>query len=286
MSRSLLSVLLLSPVLGWAQLSPITLDLGNGQTALVRGAGACADVVTVNWQLGAVQACADLNIWLSGAASCADSPAADDRVIRTVSAASLAGTRSGSVTFPISDLPMFKTAACPVPNAELVNRVCASTRTQISFLGDCSSVVKNTEQVTVSFDSKPPRTPSLIEVTPRNQGLGVEVDLAPDVFAFRVEAAVAGSGAWVSGPLLAIGAAPVIDGLTNNILYDVRVVAEDAVGNATPPSNVQQGTPVESCGFPCQLRGVNVDGGCAAAGGFAPWGLVVSLWLLWKRRSK
>lgn len=280
MQRTLLPLLLVSNA---AAAQAVVLDI-NGADGVTVGAESCADTITVNYRTS-VSACSNFKIWLAES-TCGDEPAAADVLVREMSPAQLSANRTGTVSFVVSDLPMFKMAACPRPGTSAINKICASVKSFSGFTGtDCTTYQKS-PKTEVAYDALPPAAPSLISVSARSGGLGLEVHLDADVAAFRIEAAVAGSGAWTesTGTLL-IGTPAIINNLANNVAYDVRVFAEDDVGNASAASNVLQGTPVESCGFPCQLGDTNVDGGCSSAGGFALLPGLLSLWLVRRRRQ-
>ena len=280
--RRLLPPLLLLPGLAFAQLSAIALDL-NGEDSVTVGSASCEEVLTVRWTINPFGACSDLNIWLAES-NCGNEPAAGEHVVRSLSTSQLATNTEGSATFTVSNLPAFKTTACPRPDLQVTNKVCGAFKVT-NTLGQCDTVHKDST-VSVVYDSKPPPTPVLTSVDPLDGALNANFEVPEDAFAFRVEVTETGTDAWRSTGLLTAGAAARFEGLVNGTVYDVRVIVEDEATNASPPSNVLQGTPLDSVGFWEKYKGGGGagNGDCSSAGGFALWPALISMWAMGRRR--
>ena len=209
-----------------------------------------------------------------------------DVTVLTVPVADFNTTRTGAGECAVNRLPIFGEEACGVLQAEVDARLCGRVKA-LNSIGDCSTFVKATGLL-VTFDSAAPlpagdhQRPRRARRQPAGHGH------LPGPGRLRTEIAPAGSTEFVSGSTTITNTRSVtINNLENGKTYSVRVVALDAAGNESEPSDTAEGTPVPTQGFwgNYQDAGGQDTGGCSAVGGISASWALLALGLLRRRRS-
>ncbi len=290
--RFLLIALTLTATAAWSQTAVFQISLPNNEIDVRLKRTPCDDTHTVSWTYNSTAAvCDDLHFWIAD--SCADTVPTDVTIIKTVSKAEVTSSRGGTVSFSVSDLPIFQkgTATCPADGTEVTYKLCGLVPTPGGVVGDCStnSRVPQKSSISVTYDAKPPDAPSIDSVSPLDQALSVRLSVPSDASRARVHVEKAdGTGArtveQASGLTLFK-----VDGLENNVTYQVTATAVDAADNESAVSEMLEGTPIHTLGFFDKYvgEGGQETGGCgAAAGGLTGGGVmaVLAFWLSSRRK--
>lgn len=239
---------------------------------MVAGTDDCDKVVRVAFTLSANVLCSGLEVWVSQK-ECADASANGDLVLGTSTLVDLQSSRTGTFEFKIRELPVFTAAdagTCGATGLNSEHHVCGAFKAA-SY--DCSSspvVVKAGTSPTVTYDSQAPVAPVINTVAAADGALTVAYSAsASDAVRVNLELRAAGQtefGFFQSG---AAGDNRVrLEGLQNDLAYEVRALSLDLAGNVSEPSNVVTATPLHTQGFfeVCQRSG-GCGQGCAAVGG-------------------
>lgn len=269
----------------------------GGRDSLTAGPNECASSVQVTWETTVTSglACQDLTLWVTTGNSCGTAPGASDLVLDPpVSSTVWISQRTGTYSIQVGDLPIFSASdagTCPLNGVEQVHRVCGYSKYTLTDCGGTfgqPTEVKPTTPPTLTFDAKPPATPSISAVTPLDGALLVTYTAGADADTIGLDYRVQGDPDFAPGPEGPSTAGPLqLSGLQNGTTYEVRAWAKDSAGNKSGESGIQSGTPVLSYGFFKTYKdaGGAEDGGCSHAGTAAPLLLaLLSLWPLARRR--
>jgi hypothetical protein len=274
--RVVLALALTVSSLAWGQLQ---LQVQESDE-LVLGTDSCGEVVAVSFEVTSLGTnCSDLTFWVT-AGDCGETRGASD--VAVGSAVDWTQTRSGSFTFPVTDLPIFDTGDGGVGGCgaaiEDTARVCGAFKT--ASLIDCgtTTTVRDTSPPSVVYDGQPPATPTLLEVLPLDAAAQVNADPNDaDAVVVQIELRELGQTTWRIQEIYSAdlnGAR--IDGLTNGVTYEVRVTTEDAAGNRSAPSAILEVTPQPTLGYWTRYQqaggaevGCNSTLGGLSAGGMA-----------------
>jgi uncharacterized protein (TIGR03382 family) len=235
--------------------------------------------------LGSGNACANMQIFVTNAQSCPNSPntggSADagsgtpDLIIGTVDLATLA-TGSGTIQAQrLRDMPGLG-GSCP-DGVNVTNAVCASVQTRAVGATSCDTVQTSTTNLTLQYDAKPPDPPSMNLLA---QDAKIVVQLGPQgetLQRYETQYAEAPPGdagpVWRQGPNLEATKTSVsITGLTNGQEYLVQARSVDVVDNVSAYTAPLSATPEASNGFWGEYKdaGGHELGGCSATGAAVP----------------
>lgn len=303
--RVLLAVAVLVSSSALAQTSGLTLSLTSSQTTF--GHDNCRDRISVSWTATPPTTnCTvnDLQIYVTTASSCTSTgPAAGD-YSQTITSSNWQANRQGTVTIPVSALPVLTTGTdggaidCASSSVQATMTVCGHYSYITSSLGTCSSTATD---VTVAaspqiiFDTQNPNAPTITAVHSLDSALGVDVTAASgattndtaggiDVY-YRVSGT---NQVWTLGGQGTPDSTITVSGLTNNVSYDVAARAIDEANNYSDYSASMTGVPLPTRGFWENYKndGGAERGGCSVAGGLG-LGLVPLLLGAWAlRRSR
>jgi hypothetical protein len=292
--RFLLIALTLTASTALAQTTgTIALAGTSNETSYQVGKNSCADTRIVNWTVNTTGTlCADLEFWLVAGTSCSDDRGSNE-LLQKVEQSTLLTTRSGQVSFKVSELPAFKgTSAieCPAADRQDEYRLCAATKLGSAVIGDvCSSTSPQKKDFQVIYDAKPPDAPSIDKVAALDEALSVRVSVPDD--ANRLKVHVERQDGTGSRNLEQSSDQPLfrVENLENNVTYVVTATAVDSADNESDASEAQTGTPIHTLGFFDRYvdAGGQEMGGCgAAAGGLTGGGVlaVLGLWLSSRRK--
>jgi uncharacterized protein (TIGR03382 family) len=235
--------------------------------------------------LGSGTACANMQIFVTNAGSCPNSPntggGADagsgvaDVIIQTVDINTLA---TGSGTVPaqrLRDMPGLG-GSCP-DGITVTNAVCASVQTRAVGSTSCDTFQTSTTNLTLQYDAKPPVPPGM-NLLPQDAKIQVQLNAEGETLSrFEVQYAEAPPGDagpdWRQGPSLeATKTSVAITGLTNGVEYLVQARSVDVVDNVSAFNTPLSATPQSSNGFWGEYKdaGGHDTGGCSSAGAAFP----------------
>jgi hypothetical protein len=297
----LVACLLLLPRLVFAQGAtlPITISGGVQVSGVTRvGPRDCNSTLPIQWGFPTAAVipgtvCSAPQFWITSG-SCLDTgPASGDLVLRPTFATT---DRSGTFNpVAVSDLPLQTADAgggCGNLAANVTLLVCALVKYNNSLIGSCGtndSTLHATNSPTIQYRGAPPAAPTLNDVTPQDQALGVNVSASTDANLIHVELRPLGQGDFAEvATFTPDKSSASITGLQNGTTYEVRAYVDDGVGNNSQYSATLQATPVQSDGFfqTYHRLGGSETGGC---GGALPGALGIPLALggyRWLRRKR
>jgi hypothetical protein len=296
MKRLLLLTCALFSLGASAQAFAFRLPSDTTSTSYTYGAAKCSDTITMSWNY-VLQVSGtpndSLQIWATTTSSCADTPGTNDVVLTTVTWPLVASTRQGSFTVKLSSLPSFTadggTTTCPTPSpASLTSNLCGvMPYLYSSGLGGSTQYAKAVAFPMI-YDTLPPGVPAIVTTVAQDSSVSVGFTADSDTTTVTVE---------VMGPadpdFKEVGSATVANtstvrgtGLTNNLVYQVRIRAIDAAGNVSNPSATVSVTPIDTIGFFGYYaeQGGDLNGGCATAPGLMT--LLLAAFALRHRRMK
>ncbi|HYO59441.1 MXAN_2561 family MXYO-CTERM-anchored protein [Archangium sp.] len=273
-----------------------------GTDALSVGPELCGQTVTFNWKV-AGNLCADLSLWITTDTDCKETAsgqtAGSSFELSSISRTTIAQRNgSGTATFEVSRLPIFS-ASTPTDGGTGVTcsrdveiedtmQLCASTK-QFSdiYQTSCSTVVKATTPMDITYDTKRPVAPTISSVASLDEALQVEVDPPDD--ALQVRVVVRLDGAEVTSETQGVdrGAVKVTE-LENGVTYQLEAYSIDQAGNVSSAFASGEGTPNRTLGFYEKYKeaGGAEMGGCGATGGGFAGGAVLAalgFWLFSRR---
>jgi hypothetical protein len=245
------------------------------------GPGHCADTMHVNWvYLLAVRGTPNdsLQIWATPEASCGDQPMSGDQLFTSVSWPVVASTRSGGFELPLPSLPMFDGGTCPTTTSTAL--ICASMPYLYSgSIGGMTQYAKGTGFIV--YDPDPPAAPVITDSTGGSDWIDVEFVAPSDATTVTLEVRRPSDADFVRhGTDLADAGHTSAGGFQNGVACRVRLIATDAAGNESDPSNEVTVTPVA----PEVDAGAPDDGNEPKRGCTTAPGLFVALAALWLRR--
>jgi hypothetical protein len=252
--------------------------------------------------------CSVMQLWVTSLPDCAGSQAAGDLVLSPVQQGLIQTQKTGMVTFTVADMVNAASGgdggsfACGATGQEKTFAVCAGV--DMSFTSFCmtgsttrvQTAVNATPQTaaTITYDTLPPGTPTITSDPAEGLDSSLGLSFMPgsptatsDVFNFQTSTDDGGTWMTVKTGVSSTVGTTTIDGLTNNVVYQVRMFAVDAAGNQSPFSNVVDGMPVATSGFWGAYRSAGGGAqGCSAAPGAFGAGLGLLLALRWLRRRR
>jgi hypothetical protein len=295
MSRSLQArlmalTLLLGPALAAAQAAdatnPATLrsssDLTNNTYSF--NAGDCSGNISVTWTYvgtwGSSFSTA-LTLWSTTAGSCLTTgPSTTDLSYSSVPWLTFVTSKSGTFTVPISTLPGFNVDNgdggvknfCGETGVEVTQRLCGAI-SSITSAYSSTVTVNQPDPLILLYDTKPPAAPAVSDVGSLDSSAVVNFTYdtgTTTVYAQYSEAGLDGGDVWNDGPSVTVANTSklTIQGLTNNVVYDVQLFGVDQAGNVSEASAIAQVEPIHTIGFFETLHnaGSTEQGGCAVAG--------------------
>ena len=293
----MLPVLSLLPLLTTGQaFGAVTLTI-NGRSDVSVTPAQCSNDLAGRWEPALRGTfCSALQFWVTPG-ECRDTFAPGDLVLEEVTATDLVDGGFVPVTLvriPVNQLPLFTTGeggggvSCGALGVEHVYKFCSAVSMSLDFTCFSQTVVRGTP-ATIRYDTLAPPAPQLTNVEPLDSSISVGFTVTGDTHTVRAE---------VKGPLDAdfsrsetvttdVSTA-VVEDLTNDITYLVRVVAIDAADNVSAPSMEVEATPRASLGFwgVCREAGCPSRPGCSTvAGPYALAGLALLRLLARRRRA-
>ena len=278
---------LVLPVAAGAQ--ALTLNFTESSTATERtvGPASCGGVISLTYTaVTGLNLCQRLEVWASTAA-CEDERG-DAPLLASVSTTDLmlaGGTTTDEIEVAIASLPLYGESTCADFSGEGEAHLCATFGSRVGiYTSECTLFSASTEPVVI-FDAQPPPVPVISAVVPLDSALRVTVE-GSDYARLLVDISLAGSGEWIraSGAVTS-GSGVTIPQLANEVLYDVRVAAEDAALNVSEPSAVAQGMPIATQGFWGDYKDSGGgQAGCSTVGGGLAPAALLALGLLRRRR--
>ncbi|HEX8821610.1 MAG TPA: MXAN_2561 family MXYO-CTERM-anchored protein [Archangium sp.] len=251
----------------------VNLRFANGTESVSVSPRDCGNRrVVVTWTASGT-ACQELAVWLTEGTECKET--ADAQTTRysltSVTQTTLNQTRTGTLEFSVSSLPFSAptdggTRSCGVGDVEQEFRVCGSTKATDFYTGACSTTVTKASPGKIVYDSKAPEPPTIESVAQLDKALRVEVAGTSDVNEVRLVALRDGN--VVSQQTRGPGSIQV-EGLENEVTYQLEAYAIDAAGNESSSAATAEGTPIKTLGFYEKYReaGGKETGGCGATGG-------------------
>lgn len=254
------------------------------------GKGRCSGdstLVSVNWTR-TIQPCSSLVLYVTPNNACTDAPATGDYAVQEIPTSTFGATTTGSFTVDLSKLPFGASDAgtgCDASSDERTFRLCATTTAREGITSTCGSTTYKAAALKFVFDGKPPETPTITSASGLDRAVSVNVSVASDVTEVRV--VVSRAGEVVAERRQSVGAGAVrVEGLTNDVTYQVRASAYDQAENESPASESVDVTPVKTLGFIALYEDGEGSTGCGAADG-GVWGgamlAAVGFWLFSRR---
>ena len=269
---ALCTVAMLLPASALAQVTIRPQGSQNSTTYTFMGS-ACSTNLTLQWTAVAFQvapaAGTPLKLWAT-AGGCDTKKGSADIGFEDVPYTTLWGIKSGTFSVNLSKLPSFAatsadggttyTCGDPDVHVELTNSICGAYD-YYSTTGILSQY--QASSLTITYDTKPPGAPTLIDVS-------AEDSAAKATFSFTdnttdtIMAYAEHDGAVISASAQASAGFVHIEGLTNDVTYQVSLKAMDAAGNLSDPSaDTKAVTPMLTDGFFKVLK----DAGSTEPGG-------------------
>jgi hypothetical protein len=230
-----------------------------------------------------------LKIWASEGSSCPESPGSNDFAIADVPSSTVDAIKSGRTSVRVADLPGFSRAAASDGGTELpcgsatpftkTHVICGSASYALLAGISCATATKlAATPLKIIYDTQPPTAPKVTEYAAQDQAVRVGFTVDSDTSKVLVEARGPDDLDYVSrGETTASATYVRAEGLTNNVVYKVRLRAKDVAGNVSeasdPPIEV---TPIQTLGFwgAYKQAGGTDAGGCSTGVGLAPLLLV------------
>jgi hypothetical protein len=266
--RFLVGLSLLFPLAAFAQSLTLKVNgVGDNSGAPAFTTNRCSDTFQVNATQTGVP-CSSTTYWITASSSCGDSPSSANFDL------TFDVDSSGNKTIAVSDLPFFRGAdgGIPCPRAATQDHKVCGSFTASSGFGGCSSptTIHQSSAPTVRWKALPAAVPSIDSVSPKDGAIGLGLSITgTDALLIRIEVAVSGTGRFAEiASISATQPTYAINGLTNNVAYDIRVRSEDTIGNLSAYSPIATATPVASAGFYDVYRqaGGQELGGCGGLG--------------------
>lgn len=269
----------------------------NGADTLSVGPSQCGSTVPFNWTTSFVPCSGDLELWITVDSSCKDS--ADDQTGATFELDSISATTitnqngQGQSSFPVSSLPLFSSgdggAGCGASGISQTVRLCAAALRQPDIYSGCTSTVRVSTPLRISYDTQPPGAPTISGVSGLDKALRVNVSAPND--ANRVRVVVLRDDVEVSSRTEGVDVGSIrVENLENEVTYQVRAYAIDEADNESEQFATGEGTPTRSLGFYEKYReaGGTETGGCGATGGGLAGGAVLAVLGIWlsSRRNR
>ncbi|WP_224245935.1 MXAN_2561 family MXYO-CTERM-anchored protein [Hyalangium gracile] len=290
--RSLLIALTLTATTAWSQ-TALQLSLPNNDDELRVPKGPCDLTRTVNWAHGITTlVCDDLKFWI--AETCSDEPPSGTTLVDSVAKEQVLTNRSGTVSFEVGELPLFKggETQCPAEGRQVEYKLCASIPIAGGLSGDCSSNSKNYQKddVDVTYDAQPPEAPSIERISPLDGALSVRVTVPDDTSELKLHIERTDGSGGRDLRQSSDQSLFKVENLENGVTYRLTATAVDAADNESAASEAQEGTPIHTLGFfdrYVEAKGQEMGGCGAAAGGLASgWVLVALGFWLSSRRNR
>jgi uncharacterized protein (TIGR03382 family) len=276
------NLLLLTAVLlsSTASAQTVQLRLSTGQDTYRFGPNdpetSCTGSVAVTWKrTGTV--CDQLSLWLTQPGKeCGDSPntANGDVSLDPISSTALTQSAEGNFQVDRSRLPFVATdgggGGCgPGNKEELTFRLCGATKGVTATIPEtCSTTVLKASALKFVYDGKPPEVPVVESADGLDEALRAQVSEPSG--AARIELRVWRDGSVVSTVRQDVGRGAIrVEGLENEVTYQVDASAIDQLNNKSEPSAMLEAIPTKTNGFMEEYvnAGGKETGGCGAAGG-------------------
>ncbi|AGC44268.1 fibronectin type III domain-containing protein [Myxococcus stipitatus DSM 14675] len=261
----------------------------------------CAKKIPVTWTKTGTLLCGDLTLFLTkGSCSAEDPGASGNKVLKTIK-------QSDSITTEAIELQMSVVLAeggltCAAQTANVVYKLCASTKVQTISTGLCPDKPSSVGKPDVNFILDPiaPEAPPAPAVTGLDSALSVSVAPTSDTTRLKVEVVemTQGDDGGVATPGEVVRSKEQVtpnnvfrmDGLENGKTYGVRAIAFDKAGNQGKASELATGAPIASNGFFDEYvdAGGQETGGCGAGGGGLAVGAAMAalgFWLTSRRKQ-
>ena len=265
------------------------------------GPSLCGQSTPFSWQVAGTP-CTDLSLWITTDSDCKDTASAQTagsvRELSSISRTTISSSGgTGTANFAVSNLPIFNASGTDGGTAvtcsadvevESTMLLCASTKT-FDFTGSCgSTVVKATEPVEISYDTKKPEAPTITKVAALDKALQVTVDPPDDATQVRVIAKL--EGVQVANEPQSVARETIkLENLVNDKTYQLEAYAIDAAGNESAAFASSEGTPTKTLGFYERYREKGgEETGCGATGGGFAGGAVLAAMGFWlfSRRNR
>ncbi|WP_084736376.1 MXAN_2561 family MXYO-CTERM-anchored protein [Cystobacter ferrugineus] len=263
-----------------------TFGTANRET-LRFGKADCQNPVTVTWTR-TIQACDRLTLWISTTGACQASvdTSKGDVPLDEVSQTTFLNSTTGTFNLDRALLP-YGTGGCGGVAEEKTFTLCGATK-QGDWTNICNTAVSATS-AKIIYDGKPPATPSVSASSGFDRAASVTVNAPSDAISGMVRVFLGADE--VRGVEWSVGkGAILVEGLENDVTYEVDAFVVDEAGNQSEPSARVQVTPTKTYGFMDHYgrSGGQEMGGCGAAGGGVAGGAVLAVLGFWlfSRRNR
>jgi hypothetical protein len=275
----MVSVLSLLPLLTAGQaFGSVTLTVNN-QKDFSFGPELCHSSLGAEW-LPTLRGtpCSSLALWVTPG-ECRDTFADGDLVLPEVTAANLIQMIGGVVPanvvrIPVDALPLFQQSeadggmGCGVLGVEHAYRFCSAVSMSLD-LGCVTQTVVKGSPASLTYDTKPPGAPQVVSAEALDQSITVGFSVDSDARTVIVQVRGPQDEGFADAQTVTTDVSTAtVENLVNDTPYTVRVVAVDAIGNASDPSEELELTPRLTVGFwgACREAGCpNPE--CSAVGG-------------------
>jgi len=264
----------------------------SNRESLSFGKADCPNPVSVTWTR-TIQPCDRLTLWISttGACQATVDTSKGDLPLDEVSLATFQGSNTGTFNLPLSRLPFGTsdagTGGCGSTTEERTFTLCGATK-QPDYYTSCNTAVSATA-AKIIYDGMPPATPSVSASSGFDRAASITVNAPGDAIDGRVR--VYRDNVEVRAVEWSVGkGAILVDGLENDVTYEVDAFVADEAGNQSEPSARVQVTPTKTYGFMEHYAGSGGQemGGCGAVGGGVAGGAVLAVLGFWlfSRRNR
>ncbi|HZH02877.1 MAG TPA: MXAN_2561 family MXYO-CTERM-anchored protein, partial [Myxococcaceae bacterium] len=253
--------------------SGLTIQL-NGQSSASIGADDCGGSVTVSWTISVFGTTCDddLRLWVTRESCTGDPPSG---VTPFVSENNWPTQTTGEATLKVADLPGISgtDGGTGCGTIEEDYNVCGAVDYSAGFGSACQTA--RATSATLSYDALPPAAPSAPTLSGIDSaitvGLSAPEDAAFMVVEYRLAEGEEGGAFRATERIEVSRGSYRIEGLVNDVSYEVRTYAVDDADNQGPPSDGVIGQPRATVGFfeAYKRAGGAETGGCGAAGGGA-----------------
>lgn len=248
---------------------------------LYLSAGDCGGTWTISWSLPTIMGtpASELRLWATPT-ECGDEPVvATDKVYDTgVSQAELVVARSGTVQVELKELPIFTQEGEVLPDGGVAGFACGATGKDedvklcasyeyLPYVTSSTALVARASSLTLVYDTEAPGVPELGTIDAYDGAITVAFKADSDTETVEAYVKSPDDADFVKRKTATTDASSLtIEGLTNGVTYQLRLVAVDAAGNPSATSNVVEARPVRTVGFYSAYReaGGTEAGGCAA----------------------
>ncbi|MGV3623477.1 MAG: MXAN_2561 family MXYO-CTERM-anchored protein [Archangium sp.] len=265
------------------------------------GAGECGNTIGVTWTnsstVFATCRMGTLRFWSTTASTCGTTAGTDDVQYASVPISQLS-LNTGTFNVKIGELPGHVTTTdgdggvivnCPfsVPKT-LTHQLCVAYDYQtLGGFGTCTAATTPGQGNGMKFvyDTLPPSAPTIVSHVAQDGAASVEFSVDSDTIEVSIEVEGPNDADFRTAATAVVANTNTVraTGLTNGVIYDVRLRGVDGAGNYSTPSDAVQVKPILTNGLLGYYAANNgeLKGGCSTSAGLMP--LLFAAWALRSR---